>query len=161
MNFVDTAKSIVCSVIAVALAMSVAAVEALLPSRPDWLERVNQLVVHLRIIASGDQQAEEPVCGAPQSSEADSDSQPMAPAIDSDRLLMAYNQLWQFVHGVRSDGLSLDDKFCERVEQEWTVATLLSYMRNADRSLQEKAGASLESASTFLATATSDSDQPA
>ena len=126
MNFVDTAKSIVCSVIAVALAMSVAAVEALLPSRPDWLERVNQLVVHLRVIASGEQQAEEPVREAPKSPEADSDSQPMAPAIDSERLLMAYNQLWQFVHSVRSDGLSLDDKFCERVEQEWTVATILS-----------------------------------
>jgi len=45
MNLLDQAKHIVCSIIAVALAMSVATVEALLPSRPDWLERVNQLAL--------------------------------------------------------------------------------------------------------------------
>lgn len=160
MNLIEIAKNIICNVIAVALAMTVAAVEALLPSRPDWLERINQLVVQLRIIAGGKQPAEEPPRPVPASRAAEPEEPSKAPEIDPDRLLMAYNQLWQFVHGVRSDGLALDDKFCERVEKEWTVTTLMAYMRNADQSLQEKAGASMESASTFLASAASENGQP-
>ena len=170
MNFVETAKKIICSVIAVALAMSVAAVEALLPNKPEWLERVNELSIQLRIVASGGQAAAGPKrAAAPtvnpsepapaQEADIAEDRAGTIPEIDPDRLLLAYNQLWQFVHGVRSDGLALDDKFCERVEREWTVSTLLSYVRNADKSLQEKAGASMESASTFLATATSDTSK--
>ena len=165
MNFIDTAKAIVCNIIAVALAMSVSAVEALLPNRPDWLERVNQLALQLRLMANGGTPTANPRSATPTAEprSATPDDPPVEkeqrsglPEIDPDRLLLAYNQLWQFVHGVRSEGLSLDDKFCERVEKEWTVSTLLSYMRNADKSLQDKADASMESASTFLATATSD-----
>lgn len=160
MNFVETAKNIVCNIIAVALAMSVAAVEALLPNKPDWLERVNQLALQLRIVSS-EESTKAPVRRAearpPNETE---EERSLTPEIDPDRLLLAYNQLWQFVHGVRSEGLALDDKFCERVEREWTVTTLLSYMRNADKSLQEKADASMESASTFLATAASDGGKP-
>jgi hypothetical protein len=160
MNFVETAKAIVCNVIAVALAMSVAAVEALLPGKPDWLERVNQLALQLRVMAGGDQPDSKPqakpATPATQRSAPASQTPSSAPDIDPDRLLLAYNQLWQFVHGVRSEGLALDDKFCERVEREWTVTTLLSYMRNADKSLQERAGASMENASTFLAVAASE-----
>ena len=156
MNFVDTAKAIVCNIIAVALAMSVSAVEALLPNKPDWLERVNQLALQLRLMASGGTPTAEPRHAAPDDPPVEKEQRSGLPEIDPDRLLLAYNQLWQFVHGVRSEGLSLDDKFCERVEKEWTVTTLLSYMRNADKSLQDKADASMESASTFLATATSD-----
>ena len=159
MNFVETAKNIVCSVIAVALAMTVAAVEALLPNRPDWLERVNEVALQLRL-ASRDGKPKSAPRAAPTSSGSQSDEPEKASDIDPDRLLLAYNQLWQFVHGVRSDGLALDDQFCERVEREWTVTTLLSYIRNADKTLQEKAGASMESASTFLAAATSDDSKP-
>ena len=47
--------------------------------------------------------------------------------------LLAYNQLWQFVHDLRSEGLSLDEPFCERIEKEWSVIhAMLTYMRNAD-----------------------------
>lgn len=160
MNFVDTAKNIVCNIIAVALAMSVSAVEALLPNKPDWLERVNQLALQLRVVSNGGdvKATPRPTDAAPPKSKSEPAS---TPEIDPDRLLLAYNQLWQFVHGVRSEGLALDDKFCERVEREWTVTTLLSYMRNADKSLQEKAGASMESASTFLAKAAADSGKSA
>jgi hypothetical protein len=160
MNFLDHAKNIVCGIIAVALAMSVATVEALLPNRPDWLERINQLALQLRSISKG----EEPKTQAkPKSSAASAPAKPKdssTPDVDQDQLLLAYNQLWQFAHGVRSDGLALDDKFCERVEREWTVAKLLSFMRSADRSLQDRAGTSLDSASTFLAAATSGNANP-
>jgi hypothetical protein len=159
MPFLEMAKSIVCSIIAVALAMTVAAVEALLPSRPDWLERVNDLALQLRTVSEEPRRpagrarstapaAEEPTAGEER------------PGLDTERLLLAYNQLWQFVHGIRSDGLSLDDRFCERVEREWTVSTLLSYMRNADRSLQDKAGRTLETASTYLAAAAAERGKP-
>lgn len=157
MNLLDHAKTIVCNIIAVALAMSVAAVEALLPGRPDWLERVEALALQLRSISTGDEPGTraKPAARGPGETEA-----PGTPEMDSDRLLLAYNQLWQFAHAVRSEGLELDDNFCERVEREWTVAKLLSFMRSADRSLQDRAGTSLETASTFLAAAASGNGNP-
>ncbi len=160
MNLLDHAKNIVCNIIAVALAMSVAAVEALLPSRPDWLERINELALQLRSISKGDQPKTKAKPAASAAHGPGKTEAPSAPEMDSDRLLLAYNQLWQFAHAVRSDGLSLDDKFCERVEREWTVTKLLSFVRSADRSLQDRAGNSLEAASTFLAAAASSNDNP-
>lgn len=153
MSLYELAKQIVCSIIAVALSMTVAAVEGLLPHRPDWLERVEHLAIRLRAIAAGSAPA-----AAPASSE---EGEVRGPdpglaedagslQIDTERLLRAYNQLWQFVHDLRSEGLSLDENFCERVEREWSVTTLLTYMRNADRSLQEHAGRTLEKAAALL-----------
>jgi len=169
MNLLDEAKKIVCSIIAVALAMTVAAVEALLPGRPDWLERVEALALRLRSTSRGDAPNKTVNKSARrtarQVSTAATDSGQQAssesPDIDADRLLLAYNQLWQFAHAVRSEGLALDEKFCERVEREWTVAKLLSFMRSADRSLQTRAQTSMETASTYLAAATSGNDNPA
>ena len=160
MNLLDQAKQIVCSIIAVALAMSVAAVEALLPSRPDWLERINELALQLkyRDQGEGDGAPEEPAQAKP--ADTTEASKTAIPEMDPEQLLRAYNQLWQFAHAVRSDGLALDDKFCERVEKEWTVTKLLSYMRSADQSLQDRAGTTLESASTYLAAATSGNENP-
>lgn len=160
MPLLEMAKTIVCNIIAVALVMTVAAVEALLPNRPDWLERVNDLALHLRGLSDGAQRpagrARSTALAAGEQAAADEER----PSLDTERLLLAYNQLWQFVHGIRSDGLSLDDRFCERVEREWTVSTLLSYMRNADRSLQDKADRTLETASTYLAAAASERGRP-
>jgi hypothetical protein len=160
MNLLDQAKNIVCSIIAVALAMSVAAVEALLPSRPDWLERINELALQLKYRDQG-QDRETQQTPAPSKAPKSGDSQEtVIPDMDPEQLLRAYNQLWQFAHAVRNDGLALDDKFCERVEKEWSVAKLIAFMRSADQSLQDRAGTSLESASTYLAAATSAGDNP-
>lgn len=70
--------------------------------------------------------------------------------VNTDQLLLAYNQLWQFVHDLRSEGLSLDEPFCERIEKEWSVSTLLTYMRNADGALQDHAQKAMDSAAGYL-----------
>lgn len=156
MSLYELAKQIVCNIIAVALSMTVAAVEGLLPHRPDWLERVEHLAIRLRAIATRPPAAQgtatatadtTPAGGA--AAAAASEADPLQ--VDTDRLLRAYNQLWQFVHNLRSEGLSLDENFCERVEREWSVTTLLTYMRNADKSLQDHAGKALETAAELLA----------
>jgi hypothetical protein len=159
MGFVDAAKAIVCNIVAVALAMTVSAVEALLPGRPDWLERVNELALQLKAIYEKGRMRHEagPVPDAPAAPRADPDEIDPAPQGDTERLMKAYNHLWQFVHAVRSEGLLLDDRFCERVQREWTVTTLMSYMRSADRSLQDKAGETLDTAAACLAAPGSDS----
>jgi hypothetical protein len=154
MSLYDLAKQIVCSIIAVALSMTVAAVEGLLPHRPDWLERVEHLAIRLRAVASrSTATAGDASPGPPGRDDAAANAADEGEAlqVDADRLLRAYNQLWQFVHNLRSEGLSLDESFCERVEREWSVTTLLTYMRNADKSLQDHAGKALETASDVLA----------
>lgn len=150
MNLYDLAKQIVCSVIAVALSMTVSAVESLLQHRPDWLERVEHLAIQLKAIRSPNRSLETATGHQVSAGEApERISEDEAP-LDAERLLRAYGELWQFVHALRSEGLSLDDRFCERVEREWSVATLLTYMRNADRSLQEHASRALDSAALMF-----------
>lgn len=168
MTLYELAKQIVCSIIAVALSMTVAAVEGLLPHRPDWLERVEHLAIHLRSIAAraaAAASAPEEAADASAGRTADT-TPPVAPqadaaAVDTERLLRAYNQLWQFVHNLRSEGLSLDESFCERVEREWSVTTLLTYMRNADKSLQDHASKALATAADVLALPPERSRDPA
>jgi hypothetical protein len=160
MNFLDLAKIIVCNIIAVALAMTVATVEALLPNRPEWLERINELALQLRSVSKGEEPKTQAKPAAPAASGSGEKEVSSIPEMDSEQLLRAYNQLWQFAHAVRNEGLALDDKFCERIEREWTVTKLLSFMRSADRSLQDRAETSLESASTYLAAAASGDQNP-
>lgn len=144
MTLYELARQIVCSIIAVALSMTVAAVESLLPHRPDWLERVEHLAFRLKAVGSAASRPQpEP---APETAESDASE----PELDPERLLHAYGELWQFVHALRSEGLSLDEGFCERVEREWSVSTLLTYMRNADRSLQEHASKALDTAALMF-----------
>ena len=156
MSLYELAKQIVCSIIAVALSMTVAAVDGLLPHRPDWLERVEHLAIRLRAIASRSTAAAAEtgsVQPQPDDVSANAPAEPEVFQVDTDRLLRAYNQLWQFVHNLRSEGLSLDENFCERVEREWSVTTLLTYMRNADKSLQDHAAKALETAGGVLSVA--------
>ena len=110
--------------------MTVAAVEGLLSHRPDWLERVENLANTLRAVgrenaqaAAGAARRAPPSSSPAASSPADDQSLPapddLALDIDQNRLLLAYNELWEFVQDIRSDGLSLDEGFCERIEREW------------------------------------------
>lgn len=149
MNYMETARKIVCGIIAVALAMTVTAVEGLLRHRPDWLERVATLATTLRSVGQNNLR----VTSA--SAQPDYDDLPdpgdLAIDVDQNRLLLAYNELWEFVQGLRSDGLALDDGFCERIEREWSVSTLLTYIRSADQSLQEHAAKKIDEAANILA----------
>jgi len=148
MTFVATARQLVCNIIAAALSMTVAAVDALLSSRPDLMERVDQLAMQLR--ANAGETRGGTTSGAKERQAARTNEPEDGIEIDTDQLLLAYNQLWQFVHDLRSEGVSLDDSFCERIEREWSVTTLLAYFRNVDRSLQENAGKTLSSAAACL-----------
>lgn len=161
MTYLEIARSIVCGIIAVALSMTVAAVEGLLSHRPDWLERVENLANTLRAV--GRDNAREtagaarraPSSSSPATAESGEEEALPSPddlalGIDQNRLLLAYNELWEFVQDIRSDGLSLDDGFCERIEREWSVTTLLTYLRNADKSLQEHASRKLADTASLL-----------
>ena len=151
MNYLETARKIVCGIIAVALSMTVASVEGLLRHRPDWLERVATLANSLRSVGQNNLRASRPP-GEPSEPAYDDLPDPGDLAIDLDqnRLLLAYNELWEFVQDLRSDGLALDDGFCERIEREWSVTTLLTYLRSADKSLQEHASRKLDAAAGIL-----------
>jgi hypothetical protein len=145
MNVIELAKRIVINIIAVALSMTVAAVESLLPHRPDWLERVDQLATELKSKSNGGPMLEGDALGGG-----------LDEQVDIERLLLAYNQLWEFIHDLRADGLCLDDQFCERIEREWSVTTLLTYLRNADNSLQDHATTAMDTAAMLIANSPTD-----
>ena len=145
MDVYDAAKRMVCNIIAVALSMTVASVEAILPSTPQWLERVDQLAAQMKTIAQPEQKTT--MRRRSQNTNTNDDEEFV---VNTDQLLLAYNQLWQFVHDLRSEGLSLDEPFCERIEKEWSVSTLLTYMRNADGALQDHAQKAMDSAAGYL-----------
>ncbi|GEM_PF-937623 len=145
MDLYEAAKRAVCNIIAVALSMTVASVEALLPTTPQWLERVDQLAAQMKAAAQPEQKTK--MRRRVQNSDNDEEEEFV---VANDQLLLAYNQLWQFVHDLRSEGISLDEPFCDRIEKEWSVTTLLTYMRNADTALQEHAEKAMDSAAGYL-----------
>ena len=149
----ELAKRLVCSIIAVALSTTVTIVEGLLPLNPQWLERVSHVAAQLRAIGKGraGQGAE------PDTEGDDAESDPDSPPVHADevhedlqRILAAYQQLWDFVQGLKASGLALDDDFMEKVEREWSVSTLLSYLRTADKTLQDGAAEAQAAAARLL-----------
>ena len=152
MNFYALARQFVCSIIAAALSLTVAVVHRLLPQRPEWLEKITLLEAQFRATAAGSRPA----------NAAEARSAPAAPAAPGDArggsgipadlqgLIGGYGKLLEFVQYVKVRGLMLDPEFCERVEREWTVKTLLSYMLSTEKSLKEQASEAHDSAARSL-----------
>ena len=149
----ELAKRLVCSIIAVVLSTTVTIVEGLLPLNPQWLERVAHVAAQLRAIGRGGATSDVGTNGHV----ADQGAAPELPSDetgevhqDLQRILAAYQQLWDFVQGLKANGLALDDEFLEKVEREWSVSTLLSYLRSADKTLQDGASEAQSAAARFL-----------
>ncbi len=152
MDFYALARRFVCSIIAASLSLTVAVVERMLPQRSEWLEKITLLEAQFRAIAAG---------GATPRDAAPDETEP-APAaerspvrsdipVDLQGLIDGYGKLLEFVQFVKVRGLMLDPEFCERVEREWSVKTLLSYMVSAEKSLKEQASEAHDAAARHLA----------
>jgi len=156
----ELAKQIVCSIIAVALGTTVAIVRGLLPLNPQWLERVAHLAAHFKAMGRGEPPPKNGLTNGHRSEpngHAEDRHGETGPAIESaapnddlKNILVAYQQLWDFVQSLKSKGLALDDEFCETIEREWSVSTLLAYMRSADKTLQDSASDVQASAARYL-----------
>ncbi len=157
MDFYALARRFVCSIIAASLSLTVAVVERMLPQRSEWLEKITLLEAQFRAIASGgaaqaDTPADETVAPAASAASAASERRIAASDIpvDLQGLIDGYGSLLEFVQYVKVRGLMLDPEFCERVEREWSVKTLLSYMVSAEKSLKEQAAEAHDAAARHL-----------
>lgn len=142
----ELAKKIVCSIIAAALSTSVSIVQGLLPLNPQWLERVSVLAAQLRATSHGRIADDEDEFGSAFGTMAPD----MGDQFDVTKVLAAHQQLWDFTQAIKAKGLGLDEDFCDRIEREWSVSTLLTYLRTADRTLQDSAGEAQQAASRYL-----------
>lgn len=153
MNFYALARQFVCSIIAAALSLTVAVVHRLLPQRPEWLEKIALLEAQFRATAAGSRPANAADArsgtAAPAAPEDARDGGSGIPA-DLQGLIDGYGKLLEFVQYVKVRGLMLDPEFCERIEREWTVKTLLSYMLSTEKSLKEQASEAHDSAARAL-----------
>lgn len=153
MNFYALARQFVCNIIAAALSLTVAVVEKMLPQRSEWLEKITLLEAQFRAIAAGDRPARAPGysdAGEAPAPRGGSDAGSDIP-VDLQGLIDGYGKLLEFVQYVKVRGLMLDPEFCERVEREWTVKTLLSYMLSTEKSLKEQASEAHDTAARYLA----------
>ena len=151
MDFYALARRFVCSIIAASLSLTVAVVERMLPQRSEWLEKITLLEAQFRAIASGgaaqaDTPADETVVPAASERRVAASDIP----VDLQGLIDGYGSLLEFVQYVKVRGLMLDPEFCERVEREWSVKTLLSYMVSAEKSLKEQAAEAHDAAARHL-----------
>lgn len=161
MDFYGLARQFVCSIIAATLSLTVSVVERMLPQRPEWLEKIALLEAQFRAIARKDRSASAadraPTRGASAGPAApdDGSGNPLSRPgedlpVDLQGLVDGYGKLLEFVQYVKIRGLMLDPEFCERVEREWTVRTLLSYMLSAEKSLKEQASEAHDAAAAYL-----------
>ncbi len=153
MDFYTLARQFVCVVIAATLSLTVTVVEKMLSQRPKWLEKIALLEAQFRAIAEGRDGAPDadtslpPPADAPRASRA----QPRADLpVDLQGLVDGYGKLLEFTQHVKIRSLMLDPEFCEKVEREWTVKTLLSYMLTAEKSLKEQASEAHDTAARMI-----------
>jgi hypothetical protein len=149
----ELAKQFVCMIIAATLSLTVSVVESMLSRRPEWLEKVALLETQMRALSKGDEGVGGGA-GGPAGSSGQSDTTGKAGdlPVDLQGLVDGYSKLLEFTQYVKIRGLMLDPEFCERVEREWTVKTLLSYMVSAEKSLKEQASEAHDQAAALLST---------
>lgn len=160
MDLYALARQFVCMVIAATLSLTVSVVEKMLPQRPEWLEKVTLLEAQFRSLAGGGRTPETgPESAAETGTETATAAGAEAPPpsgradevqFDLQGLIDGYGKLLEFTQQMKLRGLNLDPEFCERVEREWSVKTLLSYMVSTDRSLKEQASEAHDAAAQFL-----------
>lgn len=149
----ELAKQFVCMIIAATLSLTVSVVESMLSRRPEWLEKVALLEAQMRALSNGNDAGTGSARGPAHGSD-----QPQTPVssddlpVDLQGLVDGYSKLLEFTQYVKIRGLMLDPEFCERVEREWTVKTLLSYMISAEKSLKEQASEAHDQAAALLST---------
>ena len=158
----ELAKQFVCMIIAATLSLTVSVVESMLSRRPEWLEKVVLLETQMRALSKGDEGVSSGAgSGAGASGTAGSSKESGQTGttgktgdlpVDLQGLVDGYSKLLEFTQYVKIRGLMLDPEFCERVEREWTVKTLLSYMISAEKSLKEQASEAHDQAATLLST---------
>ena len=150
----ELAKQFVCMIVAATLSLTVSVVESMLPRRPEWLEKIALLEAQFRAIAGGETADQAPRSRAAADTEtADIPRSADMPAdlpVDLQGLVDGYSKLLEFTQYVKIRGLMLDPDFCERVEREWSVKTLLSYMISAEKSLKEQASEAHDEAAHLL-----------
>tara|TARA_R110002072_G_scaffold185280_10_gene342093 strand:+ start:4402 stop:4878 length:477 start_codon:yes stop_codon:yes gene_type:complete len=147
----ELAKQFVCMIIAATLSLTVSVVESMLSRRPEWLEKVALLETQMRALSNGNATGAGTGQGtAKPSGEADAAEPGGDLPVDLQGLVDGYSKLLEFTQYVKIRGLMLDPEFCERVEREWTVKTLLSYMISAEKSLKEQASEAHDQAAALL-----------
>ena len=150
----ELAKQFVCMIVAATLSLTVSAVESMLSRRPEWLEKIALLEAQFQAISDGNGETPRSggatvtgpeASGLPQSGDLAGDL-----PVDLQGLVDGYSKLLEFTQYVKIRGLMLDPEFCERVEREWSVKTLLSYMISAEKSLKEQASEAHDEAASLL-----------
>lgn len=156
-NLYALAKQFVCMIIASTLSLTVSVVEAMLPRRPEWLEKIALLEAQMTALAAGGGISDSHIRTAPVRSVThdlphDDDTPATEATLPADfqGLVDGYAKLLELTQYIKLRGLMLDPEFCERVEREWTVKTLLSYMISAEKSLKEQASEAHDQAAALL-----------
>ncbi len=147
----ELAKQFVCMIIASTLSLTVSVVESMLTRRPEWLEKVALLEAQMRALSTESDLSDMPMRPTTAASGPNGTPRPeQTPQADLQGLVDGYSKLLEFTQHVKIRGLMLDPEFCERVEREWTVKTLLSYMISAEKSLKEQASDVHDQAAALL-----------
>ena len=152
----ELAKQFVCMIIAATLSLTVSVVESMLSRRPKWLEKVVLLETQMRALSKDDEGVGSGTGGTAGSSresgQTDTTGKTGDLPVDLQGLVDGYSKLLEFTQYVKIRGLMLDPEFCERVEREWTVKSLLPYMISAEKSLKGQASEAHDQAATLLST---------
>ena len=147
-DFYELARQFVCMIVAASLSLTVSVVDKMLSQRPEWAEKVALLETQFRAIAEGTADNGASTAASAPPAEAANGGPSTG---DLQGLVDGYSRLLEFTEHVKVRGLMLDAEFCERVEREWSVKTLLSYMLTAERSLKEQAEETHKAAAMLLA----------
>lgn len=139
MTFLEIARRWTIAILAETLRTSASAIEAVLPFQPRWLAQIALLASQLRAAADKDDSRTEED-GAPETVE--------LPSIEV--LLASHTCLRQGLSDIAARGLALDDDLLQRMKTDWSLDSVVSYLRSAENALRENAGRTLDEAAGSL-----------
>ena len=143
MTFLEVARRWTIAILAETLRISASAVEAVLPFQPRWLAQIALLASQLSVAAARNDAGDYDWSGeddAPESAD--------LPSVEA--LLASHTCLRQGLSDIVARGLSLDEDLLQRMQADWTLESVVSYLSSAEKNLRDSASGTLDEAAESL-----------
>ena len=151
MTFLEIARRWTILILAETLKVSVSAIEAVLPAQPRWLAQIGLLASQLRAAADRDTawEADEDT-GWDDAEDEDKGTSETAGLPNFEIMLASHTCLRQGLSDIVARGLALDEELLQRMRDDWSADSIVSYLCSAEKNLRDGVNLTLDQAADSL-----------
>lgn len=147
MTFLEIARRWTILILAETLKVSVSAIEAVLPAQPRWLAQIALLASQLR--AAADRDIGEDTDWGDVGDE-DNGAPETAGLPGLDIMLASHACMRRGLSDIVARGLALDEDLLQRMRDDWSADSIVSYLCSAEKNLRDSVNLTLDQAADSL-----------